>query len=203
MFMLNLPYVIAFSFAMARPELYFPARSQWRKWLLKNHATTPGGVYLIFYRVDSPHPSMRWEEAVQEALCFGWIDSTVKKIDDERRRQIFCPRKKKGTWSKVNKGHIEELERDGLMHESGRAVIEAAKHDGSWFSLDAVEAGIVPNELKKAFEANPEAFENFRNFTKGQRKSYLYWLQQAKREETRKKRIAEIVKCCAENKKQR
>lgn len=188
-----------------RPELYFRHRSEWRDWLLEHHASVPSasGVHLIFYRVGSKQPSMRWEEAVQEALCFGWIDSTVKKIDDEKRRQIFCPRKKKSTWSKVNKQHIESLEQDGLMHASGRAKIEAAKEDGSWTSLDDVEEGIIPDDLQKAFEANPKAKIHFDSFSRGYRKSYLYWLNQAKREATRQNRIEEIIQCCAANKKQR
>ena len=171
--------------------------------MVTNHASYTTGVHLIFYRVGSPQPSMRWEEAVQEALCFGWIDSTVKRIDEERRRQVFCPRKKKSTWSKVNKHYIEQLESNGRMHESGRAKIEAAKQDGSWSSLDAVEEGIVPTDLQRAFDANCKSHQNFLNFTRGQRKSYLYWLNQAKRESTRAKRIQEIVENCEANKKSR
>lgn len=188
---------------MGRPELYFPKRSQWREWLLRNHATTPHGVDLIFYRVNSKQPSMKWTEAVQEALCFGWIDSTVKKIDNDKRRQYFCPRKCKSSWSKVNKQHIEELERDGLLHESGRVKIEEAKLDGSWSNLDDVEEGIVPDDLRAAFEQHPEALKNFKAFAKSYRKSYLRWLNGAKREATRQKRIEEILRCCAENKKKR
>ncbi|MEO0528475.1 MAG: YdeI/OmpD-associated family protein, partial [Bacteroidota bacterium] len=137
--------------------------------------------------------------AVRVALCYGWIDSTVKSLGDGKRRQYFCPRKPKSVWSKVNKKHIQELKAAGLMHKTGLALINAAKKDGSWTALDDVENGVVPEGLKKAFDQNPMAFENFQNFTKGQRKSYLYWLNQAKRQETREKRIAEIIKLCAAN----
>ncbi len=147
--------------------------------------------------------SMRWEEAVRVALCYGWIDSTVKSLGDGKRRQYFCPRKPKSTWSKVNKDHILELVDQGLMHQSGQASIDKAKEDGSWTLLDDVENGVIPPDLQKVFNRNKKALTNFQNFTKGQRKSYLYWLNQAKRDETRQKRIKEIVACCRNNIKSR
>ena len=147
--------------------------------------------------------SMRWEEAVKVALCYGWIDSTVKSLGNGKRRQYFCPRKPKSVWSRVNKEHIKELSAAGLMHESGLRAIEIAKQNGSWHALDDVENGVVPDDLQKAFDQNKRAFENFQNFTKGQRKSYLYWLKQAKRKETRQKRIAEVIGLCKANIKSR
>lgn len=146
---------------------------------------------------------MRWEEAVKVAICYGWIDSTVKKLDDERRRQLFTPRKDKSVWSKVNKTYIDELIRENLMHESGLKKIETAKQNGSWESLDAVENLEIPADLQKAFAVNKQALENFNNFSKTYRKSYLYWLNHAKREETRQKRIEEIVSLCEQNIKSR
>lgn len=148
-------------------------------------------------------PSMRWEEAVKVALCFGWIDSTVKSLGDGKRQQYFCPRKPKSGWSKVNKNYIKELARTGLMHESGLKTIELAKQNGSWTFLDDVENGIVPKDLEKAFSLNSTAFDNFQGFTKGQRKSYLYWLKTAKRIETRNKRITEIIDLCGKGIKSR
>ena len=100
------------------PELYFKSSKDWRLWLENNHKTS-SGVFLIFYKVESGKPSMRWEEAVKVSLCFGWIDSTVKRIDHERRRQYFCPRKPKSTWSKVNKTYIVDLIKKNEMHQSG------------------------------------------------------------------------------------
>jgi len=179
-------------------EYYFENDIEWRDWLHKNYAQT-AGVYLIFYAVSHKKKSMRWEEAVRVALCYGWIDSTVKNIGPGKRRQYFCPRKPKSVWSKVNKDHIKELKQQKLMHQSGLEAIKIAKKNGSWTALDAVEKGIVPKELKEAFDKNKLAFTNFKNFTRGQRKSYLYYLNQAKREETRKKRIAEIVDLCSKN----
>lgn len=146
---------------------------------------------------------MRWEEAVKVAICYGWIDSTVKRLDDERRRQMFTPRKDKSVWSKLNKTYIEELIKENLMHESGFKKIETAKQNGSWTSLDAVENLEIPSDLEKVFSLNKNALDNFKNFSKTYRKSYLYWLNQAKREETRQKRIEEIVRLCEQNIKSR
>jgi len=101
-----------------KPELYFQTQYEWREWLLENHETSKG-IYLILSKVNSGIPSMRWEEAVREALCFGWIDSTAKRIDDQKRKQLFTPRKNKSVWSRINKNHIEELIVNNMMHESG------------------------------------------------------------------------------------
>ena len=179
-------------------ELYFKNDTAFRKWLHKNHAVSPG-VYLIFYKIGHEMPSMRWEEAVRVALCYGWIDSTVKSLGDGKRRQYFCPRKPKSVWSRVNKNHLQELIAANLLHESGLKSIAIAKENGSWTSLDDVENGIIPKKLQEAFDKKPIAFTNYQNFTRGQQKSYLYWLNQAKREETREKRIKEIVSNCAQN----
>lgn len=184
------------------PELYFKAPAEWRDWLNENHDQSKG-VYLIFYKVGHEQASMRWEEAVKEALCFGWIDSTVKSLGDGKRRQYFCPRKPKSVWSKLNKTYIRELTAEGLMHRSGNKKIEDAKKDGSWTALDDVENGIIPEDLQKEFDLNPEAFDNYKNFRWTYQKSYLYWLQQAKRPDTRAKRIKEIVRNCKANIKSR
>ena len=181
---------------------YFKNAKEWREWLHDNHATSTG-ICLIFYKVGSEFESMRWEEAVQVAICYGWIDSTVKKMDEERRRQVFSPRKNKSVWSKLNKTYIEKLHKENLIHESGLAKIEIAKQNGSWNSLDAVEDLIIPDDLITAFEQNEIAFENYKNFSPSYRKSYLYWLNQAKRAETRNSRIAQIIHFCCQNKKSR
>lgn len=176
-------------------HFYFKNRAEWRAWLEENHAVS-SGAYLIFYKVESTMESMRWEEAVQEAICFGWIDSTVKRLDDERRRQYFCPRKPKSVWSKLNKTYVEKLMSENLMAPAGLKAVEIAKQNGSWELLDEVENLQVPGDLQKAFDKNPIAFENYTSYSKTYRKSYLYWLNQAKREETRQQRIQEIVSLC-------
>ncbi len=187
---------------MEKEQLYFRNDTEWRNWLHDNHHSSKG-VQLIFYRVDSEFESMRWEEAVQVAICYGWIDSTVRRLDDDRRMQMFTPRKDKSVWSKLNKTYIEKLIQDNLMHESGLRKIETAKQNGTWESLDDVENLVIPQDLESAFTANKKAFENYENFSRSYRKSYLYWLNQAKREETRTARIAEIIRLCAENIKSR
>lgn len=181
---------------------YFKNAKEWRDWLHHNHLTSKG-ICLIFYKVGSPFESMRWEEAVQVALCYGWIDSTVKKMDEEQRKQVFSPRKDKSVWSKLNKTYIEKLLKENLIHESGLAKIEIAKVNGSWTSLDAVEDLVIPDDLKLAFNQNELAFENYKNFSPSYRKSYLYWLNQAKRSETRNNRIIQIIDLCSQNKKSR
>jgi uncharacterized protein YdeI (YjbR/CyaY-like superfamily) len=184
------------------PELYFRNDIDFKEWLHNNHSNYTG-IYLIFYTVAHENVSMRWEEAVRVALCYGWIDSTVKSLGDGKRRQYFCPRKPKSVWSKVNKNHIKELKTEGLMHATGLASIKIAKENGSWTSLDDVENGIVPPDLKLEFDKHPKAVANFSNFTQSQRKSYLYFLNQAKREATRNKRITEIIEHCLNNQKYR
>ena len=188
---------------MEEKELhYFKNPTEWKEWLHENHSKSKG-IYLVFYKVNSEFESMRWEEAVQVAICYGWIDSTVKKIDEHRRKQMFTPRKDKSVWSKLNKTYIEKLTKDNLMHESGLAKIETAKQNGSWSSLDSVENLSIPSDLEIEFQKNSEAFKNYQNFSPSYRKSYLYWLNQAKREQTRSNRISEIIENCFLNKKAR
>lgn len=181
---------------------YFKNSQEWRNWLHENH-DKKSKIELIFYRVSSDTESMRWEEAVQVALCYGWIDSTVRKIDNEKRKQTFTPRKLKSVWSKLNKSYIEKLTSNNLMHESGLKIIEIGKQNGSWTSLDGVERLEIPNDLELAFTKNKMAYTNYQNFSFSYRKSYLYWLNQAKLEETRKKRIQEIILLCEKSIKSR
>jgi uncharacterized protein YdeI (YjbR/CyaY-like superfamily) len=181
---------------------YFKNTQEWRNWLHENHDSSTG-IELVFYRIDSVFESMRWEEAVKVAICYGWIDSTVRKLDDERRKQVFTPRKDKSVWSKLNKTYIEKLIQDNLMHKSGLKKIKIAKQNGSWESLDAVENLEIPTDLQNAFNSNKIAFDNYKNFSPSYRKNYLYWLNQAKRHETRTIRIAQIISLCEQNIKSR
>lgn len=185
-----------------KEHLYFKNADEWRAWLHDNHHSSKG-IYLLFYKVSSNFESMRWEEAVKVAICYGWIDSTVKKIDEHQRKQLFTPRKDKSVWSKLNKTYIEKLIQENAMHESGLRKIEIAKQNGSWNSLDAVENHSIPEDLQLAFNDNPKAWSNYQSFSPSYRKSYLYWLNQAKRIETRDKRIKEIILLCEQNIKSR
>lgn len=179
-------------------EIYFKNDTEWRKWLHENH-TSSKGIHLIFYKVDHEKDSMRWEEAVKVALCYGWIDSTVKSLGNGKRRQYFTPRNNKSVWSALNKKYIEELTQSNLMHDAGLEKIEIAMQNGSWTELDNVENGIIPEDLQTQFNKNLKAFNNYNNFAPSYRKSYLYWLNQAKREDTRQKRITEIIQLCEQN----
>ncbi|WP_179352552.1 YdeI/OmpD-associated family protein [Winogradskyella vidalii] len=187
---------------MEVPEIYFKTAAEWRQWLHNNHDSAEA-IHLIFYKVDHKNESMRWEEAVKVALCYGWIDSTVKSLGDGKRRQYFCPRKPKSVWSAVNKNYIKELQEANLMHPNGNESIKVAKENGSWTALDTVEKGIIPENLQRAFDKNKNAYTNFINFAPSYKKGYLYWLNQAKREDTKQKRIAEIIKLCDANIKNR
>ena len=180
--------------------IYAVDRNTWRGWLEKNHDTALG-IYLIYYKVKSGKPSIRYSEAVKEALCFGWIDSKVKSLDEERYQQIFTPRKPKSVWSKLNKQYIKELIEQDLMTEAGLKKIEAAKQNGSWESLDAIEALTIPADLQQALAANELASRYFEKFSNSSKKIILYWIGSAKRSETRSKRIEKTVASVAQNKK--
>ena len=184
------------------PELYFERHTDWYNWLLINH-TKHKAVYLIFYKLQTGIPTMRWEEAVKVALCFGWIDSTVKSLGNGKRRQYFSPRNPKSTWSALNKTYITELEAQNLIQKAGYKMIDLAKKTGTWTAMDDVENGVIPEDLQIAFNTNTQAFKNYNNFSQGYRKNYLSWLNSAQREVTRKKRIKEIIKLCNANIKSR
>lgn len=179
--------------------IYASDRNTWRIWLEKNHYTSIG-IWLIYYKVKSGKPSVQYSEAVKEALCFGWIDSKVKSLDEDRYKQIFTPRKQKSVWSKLNKQYIEELIEQGLMTEAGLKKIEAAKQDGSWITLDAIEALTIPIDLQQALQANERANSNFEAFSNSLKKNILVWIDSAKRPETRRARIEQAISSAVQNK---
>lgn len=174
-------------------------RKQWRDWLAKNHAKAEG-IWFVYFKKSANKPRVSYDEAVEEALCFGWIDSLPRKIDDEKSKLLFTPRKPKSVWSKLNKTRIEKLIETGAMTEIGLAKIEAAKADGSWNRLDASDNLEIAADLQKAFDENKTAAKNFQAFPNGVKKAILQWLNAAKRTETRRKRIEETVSMAAKNK---
>lgn len=178
-------------------EIYINSRRTWRRWLEKNHRTSRG-IWLVYYKVTSSKASVRYPEAVREALCFGWIDSKVQSLDEERYRQIFTPRKSGSVWSKLNKQYIEELMAEGLMTPAGLEMIAAARQDGSWTALDAIEELIVPPDFKKALKADAGAAKFYESLTRSMKKGVLFRLSSAKREETRKKRLTDIMTALAQ-----
>lgn len=180
-------------------SLYAKNRAAWRKWLQQNHAKKLS-VWLILYRKSSTTPSVYYEEAVEEALCFGWIDSRPNKRDAESYYLTFSPRKPKSVWSALNKKRIELLVAAGKMTAAGQVKIEQAKKDGSWNALDAADALQMPEPLKKALAKNKKAQTNFNAFPPSFKKGVYYWLQCAKTEATLTKRVNETVTLAAENK---
>ena len=167
-------------------------KNDWRKWLELNH-NKKDAIWLIFYKKKSPNYNLSWSESVDEALCFGWIDSTKRAIDGEKYKQYFSKRKAKSNWSKVNKDKIKTLINQGLMEEEGYKSIEIAKENGSWTILDGVEALIIPTDLKEEFKNHKGAMKYFDSLSKSVKKTLLYWVISAKRKETRQKRILEIA----------
>ena len=165
---------------------------EWATWLEANHATSPG-VWLVSWRRPTGQPAIPYEEAVIEALRFGWIDSTARRIDEERSMQRYTPRRPGSGWSRLNKRRIERLEQDGRLAEAGRRVIEAAKADGSWSRFDAVEDLLVPDDLDAAFARHAGSRERWEAFPPSARKQMLWWVVQAKRPETRARRVEEIA----------
>lgn len=183
-----------------RPIIYIKTRVEWRQWLVENHQSTQS-VSLICNTKKSGLPTVAWSELVDEALCFGWIDSTRKSIDKHRFTQLFSKRKPKSTWSKVNKEKIKLLIENGRMTPAGLAVIDIAKQNGSWSILDDVEELIVPDDLEKAFEKHSGSRDYYLSLSKSVKKMMLQWLVLARRPETRKKRIAEIAELAGQRKK--
>ncbi|MCY7350104.1 MAG: YdeI/OmpD-associated family protein [Cytophagaceae bacterium] len=177
-------------------------RQEWREWLQTNYRTSRG-IWLIFYKKASGKPRIMYSESVEEALCYGWIDSLPRKLDAERSMLVFTPRKPKSPWSKLNKQRIITLIEQNLMTEAGLRKIEAARQDGSWTMLDAVEELTIPADLRAALAANPVANDYFTAFNKSSKKGILWWIESAKRPETRQKRIEETVTLAARNAKAR
>ena len=183
-------------------QVYVADRAAWRRWLAKHHARSPG-IWLVFDKKSSRHDRLAYADAVEEALCFGWIDSTVRTLDDARYVQLMAPRKPKSTWSRTNKERVERLIAQGLMAAPGHASIERAKANGSWASLDAVESLVVPDDLASALRAHPGAAANFAAFSPSARKGYLHWITRAVRAETRAHRVAHVAQFAASNRKSR
>ena len=175
-------------------------RAAWRKWLAKHHASK-AGIWLIYYKKASGIVTLSYADAVEEALCYGWIDSKAKPLDDEKYMQYFGPRKANGGWSKVNKARIAQLQANGLMTEAGKQVIDAAIANGTWTLLDEIEELIVPTDLAAAFKKNKKAHAYYDGLSRSNKRAILLWLVMAKRPETRAKRIAEVIALAREGKK--
>ena len=180
------------------PAFYAKDRKQWREWLKKNHEKEKS-VWLIMYRQKSETPAIDYPAAVEEALCFGWIDSKALKRDDESHYQYFSKRKPGSGWSKLNRERVERMIREGRMTPAGQAAIDLAKKSGTWDAFIDVENSVIPDDLEKQFDRNKKAFDNFNAFAPSARRVILAWIQNAKKAETRKQRIEKTVTLAAQN----
>ena len=174
-------------------QLYVANREQWREWLSKNHSTT-AGVWLVFYKKETSEPTISYEAAVEEALCFGWIDSIIKKIDAAKYARKFTQRLDKSRWSALNKKRTSKMIKQGRMTEVGLAKIKTAKKTGLWDKDDRPQITLdIPPEFAKALACNNRAKENFDKLAPTYRKHYIGWISVAKRPETKKRRIDESI----------
>jgi uncharacterized protein YdeI (YjbR/CyaY-like superfamily) len=173
-------------------------RAAWRQWLETHHTRTEG-VWLVSYKKATGKPRVEYEESVEEAICFGWIDSKANKLDAERSMLWFAPRKAGTGWSRPNKERVARLLAAGRIHPAGLAKIEQAKADGSWHLLDAVEELEIPPDLRAALAAYPEAAACFEAFPRSVKRGILEWILVAKKPETRARRIEETARLANEN----
>jgi uncharacterized protein YdeI (YjbR/CyaY-like superfamily) len=174
------------------------SRAEWRAWLEEHHGRA-AGVWLVSYKQAAGGPRMSYEEMVEEALCFGWVDSKGGKLDAARTMLYFAPRKAGSGWSRPNKARVERLLAAGLMAPAGLAKVEAAQRDGSWSVLDDVENLVIPDDLAAALDGYPAARANFEAFPRSARRGILEWIVQAKTATTRARRIAETAALAEEN----
>lgn len=172
--------------------------TEWRDWLKQHHATEKS-IWLIIYHKQSSRPSVYYDEAVDEALCYGWIDSKPNKRDGESYYQFFSGRNPKSNWSKVNKKKIERLISAGKVSDAGMEMIRIAKETGTWTALEQVDQLIVPEDMQLLFAQNPIAFKNWEKFPPSTKRGILEWIFNAKKSETRQKRIRETVELAKDN----
>jgi uncharacterized protein YdeI (YjbR/CyaY-like superfamily) len=168
------------------------SRAAWREWLDEHHATSQG-IWLVFAKKHTGLPTLSYEDAVQEALCYGWIDSLLKSIDDRLHMQMFTPRKPKSAWSATNKARLAKLMKAGIMAPAGIAAVAAAKKSGSWDTHNESDNLTIPPELKRALDQNPEAKKNWPTYTPSAQSSFLRMINGAKRPETRDKYVRRVI----------
>jgi uncharacterized protein YdeI (YjbR/CyaY-like superfamily) len=179
-------------------HVHATTRAEWRAWLIAHHERD-AGVWLVSWRKHTGSPALTYDESVEEALCFGWVDSRPGKVDDDRTKLWFAPRKAGSGWSRPNKERIEGMQAAGLMMPAGRRLIDAAKADGSWTMLDDVENLVVPDDLAAALDALPPARANWDAFPRSAKRGILEWIVQAKRPLTRAQRVATTAEMAQRN----
>ena len=182
-------------------ELFVTNRDEWRAWLKRNNGIAKQ-VWLIYYKKHTGKPSISYDDSVEQAICFGWIDGVMKRLDDERCARKFMPRRSKSRWSELNKKRAEKMMEVGWMTEAGLARIKEAKESGEWFRapLSRKEL-VVPTFIQDALARNKKASANFNKLANSHKRQYVGWVSSAKREETRKRRLAEVLSVLEQNKK--
>lgn len=181
------------------PKKLFKNRKEWRSWLMKNHDKETE-IWLVFYKLKVKKESIKYNEAVEEAICFGWIDSVVRRIDDEKHMQKYTPRKTNSIWSASNKARVAKLTAEGLMTEFGLRAVEVAKQNGSWSKLDSIDRLEIPKVLEDALSENKIAYKKFKELAPSRKKQFLWWIESAKRDDTKERRVKETIRLLIENK---
>ena len=180
------------------PQIEFRSSAAIREWLEENHGSATA-CWLVTFKKHVAELYVPYDDVVEELLCFGWVDSRTRRVDDDRTMWLVSPRKPGSTWSASNKRRIEKLEREGRIAPAGQSLVDAAKKDGSWTWLDDVEQLIEPTDLADALDRNKRARKHFDRFSGSARKVILLWIKSARRPDTRAKRIAETVRLAAKN----
>ena len=180
-----------------RESVHAESAEEWHAWLLVNH-TRREGVWLVQWKPRTGKPTIPYEQAIEEALCFGWVDSTYRSLDEERGMLWYSPRRKGSLWARSNKERVARLEAEGRMTDSGRAAIERAKADGSWTILESVEDLAVPSDLAVALDLRPGSRARWEAFPPTAQRAYLLWIATAKRDETRARRVTESAELIGE-----
>lgn len=180
------------------PAFHAKTNEEWRAWL-KENGQSEKAVLLIMYHKDSKTLSVPYHEAIEEALCYGWIDSKANKRDDESSFLCFTPRKPKSIWSKINKDRVEKMSSKGLMTPAGQALIDLAKKTGTWDALVDAENNVIPADLQELLDQNEVALKNFLAFPPSAKRLILTWISDAKRPETRQQRVKLTAEKAAEN----
>lgn len=187
--------------SLPRDQLYVTDRDQWRQWLEANHDNIPV-IWLVFYKKETGKPSIPYDDAVEEALCFGWIDSILKKLDEQRYARKFTPRKPTSVWSDLNKARVKNMIHAGRMTPAGQAAIDTAKKNGMWNKPDRPQISYeLPPEFKQALDQNKEAKAFFEILAPSYKRNYIGWIATAKRPETRERRIKESIQLLGKNQK--
>jgi len=174
-------------------QIYLKTRKEWRNWLTRHHHKSKG-IWLVFYKKHTGKPSLEYNDVVEESLCFGWIDSIIKKIDDEKYVRKITPRKPGSRWSELNRNRIKKLQKQGLMTEAGILAVTEAKKSGCWGQSSLPKISFdIPKELENVLNKNNKAKTFFNQLAPSYQKQFIGWISEAKRQETKLRRIKESV----------